>query len=452
MNLRWLHLRNATAVIVRPVSLAILGLALAVEAAEPWTLERALDHAQAHSPDARLARIRITIAQSGLQQANATLWPQLQLQSSYTRTDQPMLVFGSILNQRAYNPALDFNDVPDMDNFNVRGVLTQPLYAGGGLKAGRDAARAGGEAARAEAETVRQTLAFEVTRAFHTVQKTREVIRAAEAAVHSLERHLDIAGRRVTEGTALKTEQLDLQVRLAQGREDLVRARNARTLAERALRNLLGLEETDFQVAEEVPDIAAPVAQEFFDPRPELAVMAERQHEAEALIRQARADYRPRISAFGSLDYDYGWRTDGDGQSYTVGVLAQWDLWDGRRTRGKVSAAEANFEATREQDRKVRLAIELEVEQARLQLQEANERLAVTGSAIALAEESASLTRARFEEGLALATQLIDAETALTTARVRQAEAATDRHIAIAALRKALGVSQLDAPNNTSSP
>jgi outer membrane protein TolC len=165
-----------------------------------------------------------------------------------------------------------------------------------------------------------------------------------------------------------------------------------------------------------------------------------------------RAGYRPRISAFGSLDYDYGWRTDGDRQSYTVGVLAQWDLWDGRRTRGKVSEAEANFEATREQERKVRLAIELEVEQARLQLQEANERLAVTGSAIALAEESARLTRARFAEGLALATQLIDAETALTTAQIRHIEAESDRRIAIAALRKALGVSQLDAPNNTSSP
>src|SRR5512146_1020111 len=86
-------------------------------AAEPWTLERALDQALNHNPDMRLARQRIAAAQAGLEQANAAFWPRLQLQSSYTRTDNPMLVFGSILNQRAYpGTGLNFNDVPDVDN------------------------------------------------------------------------------------------------------------------------------------------------------------------------------------------------------------------------------------------------------------------------------------------------------------------------------------------------
>ena len=40
----------------------------------------------------------------------------------------------------------------------------------------------------------------------------------------------------------------------------------------------------------------------------------------------------------------------------------------------------------------------------------------------------------------------IDAETALTSARVRRAEAEADQRIAVAALRKALGLSQLDTP------
>jgi outer membrane protein TolC len=39
---------------------------------------------------------------------------------------------------------------------------------------------------------------------------------------------------------------------------------------------------------------------------------------------------------------------------------------------------------------------------------------------------------------------LIDAEAALLAARVRRAEAEADRQIAIAALRKALGLPQLD--------
>ena len=102
------------------------------------------------------------------------------------------------------------------------------------------------------------------------------------------------------------------------------------------------------------------------------------------------------------------------------------------------------METAREQQRKVRLALDLEVEQARLDLQQATERLAVTEKVVSQAAESEALTRARFEQGLALSTQLFDAETALTGARVRRAEAEADQRIAVAAMRKALALPQLD--------
>jgi outer membrane protein TolC len=92
----------------------------------------------------------------------------------------------------------------------------------------------------------------------------------------------------------------------------------------------------------------------------------------------------------------------------------------------------------------LRLALDLEVEQARLDLKAANERLSVTDQAVAQAAESASLTRARFEQELTLPTLLIDAETALVAARVRRAEAEADRQIAVAAARKALGLPQME--------
>jgi outer membrane protein TolC len=150
------------------------------------------------------------------------------------------------------------------------------------------------------------------------------------------------------------------------------------------------------------------------------------------------------VNAFGALEYDLGWVTDGDGKSYTAGVTAEWDLWDGERTGGRVAETRARLAVATEEERKVRLAIELEVEQARLRLEEAEQRVEVTEATVAGATESAEITRARFEHGLVLSSQLIDAETTLTEARVRWAEAQGDRRIAIAALRKALGLPQLD--------
>lgn len=412
--------------------------------AEPWTLERALAHALAHNPDARLARHRIAAAQAGLEQANAAFWPRLQFQSSYTRTDNPMMVFGTILNQRAFSSSLDFNDVPDVDDLNARGLVTVPLYAGGRNQAGRAAAKANTEASKQDNEAVRNALGFEVARAFLTVLKTREFIRAAEATVNSYETNIAVANKRLAGGTLLKTDVLDLEVRLAQAREDLVRARNAQALANRALRNLLGIEEGELVVADSVPNANAPDSGDFSH-RPELAAARQREQAAEEQVRGAKAGYVPRLSAFGSLDYDYGWKYDSGAGSYTAGALLQWDLWDGNLTRAKVREARANLESAREEQRKLSLALDLEVEQARLDLAAAIERLVVTKQAVSQASESASLTRARFEQGMALSTQLMDAETALVSARVRRAEAEADQRIAVAALRKALALPQLDS-------
>ena len=125
--------------------------------------------------------------------------------------------------------------------------------------------------------------------------------------------------------------------------------------------------------------------------------------------------------------------------------MLQWDLWDGKLTRAKVREANANAESAREEERKLRFALDLEVERARLELNAANERLNVTDQVVAQAAESASLTRARFEQELALSTEMIDAETAVLNARVRRAEAEADRQIAIAAVRKALALPQLES-------
>jgi len=159
------------------ILLLLLGLALSGAAAEPWTLERAVEHGLQNSPAARLAQQRIVAAQAGLRQAAAAFMPALQIQSSYVRTDNPMQVFGSALNQ--HSASLDMLDSPpDADNLNVKGLVTVLLYTGGRNSAGRESARANTEAARQNAEAVRNALAFEVARAFHTVLKTRDFIRA----------------------------------------------------------------------------------------------------------------------------------------------------------------------------------------------------------------------------------------------------------------------------------
>lgn len=423
----------------------LMAYALGAQAADTWTLEQSLDYALAHNPDARIAEQRIAAAQAGLEQANSAFWPRLQAESSYSRTNNPILAFGSIINQQSYSPSFDFNDISTVDNFNLKGVITVPIYSGGRNTADQQFAQANTAAAKQDGAAVRNELGFEVTRAFHTVLKTRRFIAAAQAAVNALEFNLEVGKKRLAGGTLLKSEVLDIEVRLAQAREERVHARNANALAKRALSTLLGVEDAEFEVADQAPVVSVPDAGDFAR-RPEIAAARERESAAQAQVRSAKSGYQPRVSAFGSLDYNAGWVTGGDGQSYTAGILAQWDLWDGYSTRAKVRAANAKLEVAREQQRKLRLALEFEIQQAQLNLQAANERLAVTSKTVEQAAESSSLTRSRFEQGLALSIQLIDSEAALLAARVRRAQAESDQYIAVAALRKALALPQLDNP------
>ena len=95
--------------------------------------------------------------------------------------------------------------------------------------------------------------------------------------------------------------------------------------------------------------------------------------------------------------------------------------------------------------RKASLGASLEVEQARLAHADAVERLAVSASAVAQAEESAALTRARFEKQALLTADLIGAESRLLEARLRHMVAAADERLAVVDLRRALGLDPLPA-------
>lgn len=431
--------------VIAIVSLALAGARAGVGAS--YTLDGAVRRALADNPDARIATSRLAAAQAALLQAGAAFQPQVRIESSYVGTDRPVSVFGFALNQESFSPALNFNNVPAADNWNARGLLTVPLYAGGRNVAGREAARAGLAAAGHDAEAVRRLLAFDVARTFHLVGKTRSLIEAAEGAVKSFETNTALAEKRFAAGTALKVDLLDMQVRLAQAREDLVRTGNANALARRALGNLLGLDnETPVDIAATRTDSGTPSADDRQE-RPEIRAAMEQARAASAEIRRARSGWAPSVNAFASVDHDRGAEFDGAGSSYTVGVMFQWSLWDGNLTRGKVREAEATRAMADEQTRKLKLAIDLEIEQARLAVKDADERLKVTVKTIAAAAESAQLTRDRFDKGLALTSQLIDAETTLTAARIRRAEAEADRRIAVAALRHALGLAQVPNQN-----
>jgi outer membrane protein TolC len=415
--------------------------------AEPWTLDRAVAIALENSPDARVARARVDGAQAFVDQAGAAWLPQVSVSGRYTDTNSPMMAFGSILNQRAFNFGLDFNHPGRIDNLNATGTVAYNIYSGGRATAGRTAARAGAEAAGHDLRTAQQQLATEVVKTVLNLRKAREAVTAVAGGVHAYEAAVAAARARFDAGQLLKADLLSLEVQLAQTRENLSSARHGAALAGLAFQFVLGLEPaaTPVELVEDDPALSrlAPPDTRDFSHRPELLGLEARVRAASAMVEAARGARRPTVNAFASYQYDQGWKTDRHGDSWLAGLSVDVNLFDGGQTTGKIRQGNAEFTQVKEMLRKATLGIALEVEQARLAHADAAERLAVSGQAVEQAEESARLSRARFEKEALLTADLIGVESRLLEAKLRRAIAAADERLALVELRRALGLEPL---------
>jgi outer membrane protein TolC len=418
--------------------------------AEPWTLERAVETALKNNPDARIARQRIEAAEALTEQASSVWMPQVMLRGGYTDTNNAMMAFGAILNQRAFNFGLDFNHPGQIDNLNGTGTVAYNLYSGGRATAGRNAARAGARAAEQDLRATQNQLGAEVVRAYLSIRKAREAVAAVEAGVKAYEAGVAAARARFEAGQMLKADLLSLEVQLAQTRETLSSVRHGAALAARAFLFVLGQEASgdSVELAADDPSVARLGVPDIHDysRRPELLGLQERIRAAEAMVRAARGNRQPTVNAFASYQYDQGWKLDRHGDGWMAGVSVDLNVFDGGQTSGKIRQSTAELAQVKEMLRKATLGIGLEVEQARLAHADAVERLAVTAQAVEQAEESAALSRARFEKGALLTADLIGVESRLIETRMRRAVAAADERIALAELRRALGLTPLAQP------
>ncbi|MBX3749326.1 MAG: TolC family protein [Opitutaceae bacterium] len=412
--------------------------------AETWTLDRAVATALEQNPDARAAKARVEGAQAMIQQAQSAWRPQFIVSGRYTETNSPMMAFGSILNQRAFNFGLDFNQPGRIDNLNATGTLAYNLYAGGRATAGRNAARAGAEAANLDLRAAHHRLAAEVVRAALNLRKAREAVITVEGGVRAYEAAVHAARARFEAGQLLKADLLSLEVQLAQTREALTSARHGAALAARAFHFVLGQEPSAEPIELDAADpalarLTLPDTTDF-SARPELLGLQARVRAAESMVAAARGARRPTVNAFASYQYDQGWQTDRHGDSWLAGVAFDLNVFDGGTTAGEIRRRNADLAEVKEMLRKATLGIGLEVEQARLAHASAVERLAVSADAVAQAEESAALSRARFEKEALLTAELIGAEGRLLEARLRRTVAAADERLALVELRLALGL------------
>ncbi|MCF8057471.1 MAG: TolC family protein [Desulfocapsa sp.] len=411
---------------------------------EVWTARNSVEFALGNSPDSHVALQRMEMAVAAVDQAKVGYYPHVDISVQYGQTNNPMYSFGNILNQGTFVPSIDFNDPGRTDDLNLRAGVEYRFYNGGRDQAGVEAAEAGLNQSLMERETVHSRLAFEVVRSFQSMVQATELLEARKVSLEAIRASLSVAKARFDAGDLLKADLLNLEVQESSASENLLLAEHRLELSQQVFLNLLGLKQGTV-VIDSSQECEQQLPQDrSYTQRPELQSLAHAEEAAAAKLTAARGGNLPTVDGFASYQYDKGYVIEGDGDSWMAGVKVNYRLFEGNRTSAEVAQAMAGLSAIRAQLKKVELGMDLEVKQADLSHRQAVQRLQVTEKMVEQARESARLSRTRFKEGVILSSDLIDVEMRLTDALVRKSVARASIKVAIADLRRAMGLKQFD--------
>jgi outer membrane protein TolC len=412
----------------------------------PLMLTNVIQMVLSSSPDLRAAVERVAIADATLAEARAQLRPKLNISEQYSATNNPEAALSFQLNQGNFDFSRDVNHPGTIDDFHSRLRLEHRLYEGQRRVAAESAADALQSAAGSDLAAARNELVFAAAEAYYRLLQARNFLEVANEAVAQVEEHLRIVRARFDADTAMQSDVLTVQLRYAEVREARIAAENQLILAWAILRNVTGGDIRPQPLPPNIP--AAPwsaridglqqaIAEAIYH-RPELHAINGRGQAAGEDVRRAEAGKRPAVDLLADYDVFSGDLSQAN-DSYFMGLVLQWNLFDAGRTASDVCRATARLRELQAEQRRLILDIELEVQRAMLGVRDAKERSEVAKCAIAQARQNLHEVEVHYQSDMSTTAQLMDAQLSLSQARVRQTTAEADLQICAAALERAMG-------------
>lgn len=345
-----------------------------------------------------------------------------------------------------------------MESFYVKTLHTETLTASkilwswGQLEAQRELARAGVESARIATQVTRLAAAKIAREAVLLLAYDERMLDVERGMVGSLAEHQRVTDRRYREGLIafFEVAQAEAQVARAQSR---VADRLAAIERDRVvLRRVLGLDQlTPIAVSvnkmPQQPELDLKGCIEYaLDHRPEMLQAQAAVRLQEAALRVAQTSLRPTVSVSAQVQEQTATFISRP-ISYQIVVALQKPILDGGAQRAKVKESIAQVEAARRRIELVAQTVAAEVAEKYVSISKQKERIAAAEMSERSAREQLRIARLRFEEDVGLGVEVIDAQSALTTAETERATAELELHLAIVGLRSAMGMLDLqEAP------
>jgi outer membrane protein TolC len=397
--------------------------------------------AWAHHPGLRAAGEAAAAARADADAARHAWLPVLGLNAKAVRTDEPLMVFGihldqGVVGQTDFDPAR-LNHPDATGAIGAGATLTQPIYTGGRISAGRRATAALAGAQDAAFEARRDELALGVAQAYFGAQAADQGLRYAEDLLtHASETERFVRARNA-QGLALDADVARAAAFRAQAEADRATARQRVASARSALVLLAGDAAADAALTSPLSaELGPSVTTGDAAAKPAVRAARLQRDAAGAGVGAAAGSLLPSIGAQASVET---LRTPDLGQGntwYAIGLVARWDLsvGDTHRLRAAQARAAAAADALAWEERQARR----EADEARRAIDAADARVLSASEAVIASESARTLRRARHEQGLLPLTDVLDAESALAGARALLLASRLEARIARARLAVAL--------------
>ncbi len=412
------------------------------------TLPLAVDIALKTNPLVKATATGREIADARLIEARASRLPVLQVSQNVTNGNNPVYVFGSLLEQanfKAQNFDLNaLNNPSPLTNFRTSLSFRAPLFDQRQSRTRIAQAELQQQQMDTSSSQVQQQIRFEVLRSYYAVLLAQAKKEVAMEAIKMAEADVKRSRDRVEAGVAVTSDLLSAEVQLAEFRQQQIQAEGEIITATAALNTALGLPintpqqingaliEKQFDLGEQEVLIRTAL-----QARPEYARAGLTLREREQQTFGARGEMLPRVEAFTSVGVSARSFLTGS-TDYVVGASVSFNLFDAGRKARMSQAQAAETMATLEQEHLAN-QIRFEVVKARQQFITARERLAVMQRVISQATEALRIVQDRYHEGLTTITEVLRAETALTQARTNVLAARYDHYIGYATVLLATG-------------
>ena len=365
------------------------------------------------------------------------------------------------LTQAGNNIGQSINDAFRSNTKNVYAggiVVNQPIYMGGTIKAANDMAAIGEQVAQNNISLKRQLVLYGVDNAYWLAISLKKKEALAICYRDLAQKLNEDVKKMIREGVATRADGLKVEVAVNTADMQIARIQSGVSLAKMALCELCGLDlNGDIQLSDERDADLPPTPSTQFDnyiipasdstrlneTRPELRLLQNAVDMSKQNTKLLRSLYLPHVLLTAGYSVSNPNLFNGFQKRFTdlwnIGVTVQVPVWTWGENKYKIRASRTATSIAQLEMDDVRKKIDLEIEQNRLRLKDANKQLATSHKNMAAAEENLRCANVGFKEGVMTVTEVMAAQTAWQTSRMAIIDAEISVKLAQAGLQKALG-------------